>query len=130
MNECLTTPQHENRSAIGCQNKVDYCIPVTSKSPYNNINLFIQVSVVYGEVIIVLFYYRQLYNLERLVTETQDQSSGEDFCGPAAEGDGEPGGGGGLLDALLQTPVGDLRHIALRRQLEEDVLREEPSANR
>ena len=23
MNECLTTPQHENRSAIGCQNKVD-----------------------------------------------------------------------------------------------------------
>ena len=21
MNECLTTPQHENRSAIGCQNK-------------------------------------------------------------------------------------------------------------
>ena len=22
-NECLTTPQHENRSAIGCQNKVD-----------------------------------------------------------------------------------------------------------
>ena len=22
MNECLTTPQHENRSAIGCQNKV------------------------------------------------------------------------------------------------------------
>ena len=23
MNECLMTPQHENRSAIGCQNKVD-----------------------------------------------------------------------------------------------------------
>ena len=23
MNECLATPQHENRSAIGCQNKVD-----------------------------------------------------------------------------------------------------------
>ena len=23
MNECLTTPQYENRSAIGCQNKVD-----------------------------------------------------------------------------------------------------------
>ena len=23
MNECLTTPQHGNRSAIGCQNKVD-----------------------------------------------------------------------------------------------------------
>ena len=23
MNECLTTPQHENRSAIGCQNKID-----------------------------------------------------------------------------------------------------------
>ena len=23
MTECLTTPQHENRSAIGCQNKVD-----------------------------------------------------------------------------------------------------------
>ena len=22
MNECLTTPQHENRSAIGCQNKM------------------------------------------------------------------------------------------------------------
>ena len=25
MNECLTTPQHENRSAVGCQNKVDSC---------------------------------------------------------------------------------------------------------
>ena len=23
MNECLTTPQHKKRSAIGCQNKVD-----------------------------------------------------------------------------------------------------------
>ena len=23
MNECLTTPQHEKRSAIGCQNKVN-----------------------------------------------------------------------------------------------------------
>ena len=23
MNECLTTPQHETRSAIGCQNKVE-----------------------------------------------------------------------------------------------------------
>ena len=23
MNECLTTPQHENKSAIGCQNKVE-----------------------------------------------------------------------------------------------------------
>ena len=23
MNECLTTPQYENRSAIGCQNKVE-----------------------------------------------------------------------------------------------------------
>ena len=57
MNECLTTPQHENRSAIGCQNKVDasngYQIK-TFKILNNNHNNIITTIVIIIMVIIMI----------------------------------------------------------------------------
>ena len=46
MNECLTTPQHENRSAIGCQKKVnafvvDDCMDVVLGDPQLGVNVML-----------------------------------------------------------------------------------------
>ena len=51
MNECLATPQHENRSAIGCQNKVD----VVEQSI---VIFYVTLSIAYWPGIIILVEFR------------------------------------------------------------------------